>query len=309
MNGGGGGGGGTDAGPSSSSSSSSPSNLFRKWSPHANPKGDPEIQQLQAQVDKARGEVQQLRDYGKQVRMRRLHSLDALETRRVTLTEILRQFEKELFEKDVYEYADVLAEVFGERKIFAHRAIGLEALLCQFMHQMLAKQHQLKIIKKAAKDIQNMYQKRKAHLRDEFYSFEALAVQLEASRLTLEALYEDVFTMQHRLLARLLDIEAGGTGDAPNMALVPASPVLKHKASLRISTREIVDEVQDQDVDTPGAEHDDYEAAMDILSESTGLQGFSDRYNEEKKDHDSNVNTNNELNDFPGRNSKRGFVL
>ena len=187
--------------------------VFRKWEMPASPKQDPEVLTLEAEATITRNALKKMQEKGRQVRLHRLQALDALETKRVTLTEILRRLDNELFnDTDVYEYGDVLAEVFGERKIFAHRAIGLEALLCQFMHQMLAKQHQLKIIEKAAKGIQNLYQKHITNVKDEFYSFEAQAVQLEASRFTLEALYEDVFTSQHRLLARLMEVAVGGMG-------------------------------------------------------------------------------------------------
>ena len=190
-----------------------PNVVLRKWELPATPKQDPEVLILEAEATMTRNALKRMQEKGRQVRLRRLQALDVLETKRVTLTEILRRMDNELFnDTDVYEYGDVMAEVFGGRKIVTHRALGLEALLCQFMHQMLAKQHQLKIIEKAAKGIQNLYQKHITNVKDEFYSFEAQAVQLEASRFTLEALYEDVFTSQHRLLARLMEVAVGGMG-------------------------------------------------------------------------------------------------
>jgi len=132
---------------------SQPNNLFRGWKGSSSK----EIAKIEKQADDIRHELHRLRERGRQNRIQRLEALDALETRRITLTEILRRMEKELKDKDVYEYGDVLAEVFGERKIFAHRAIGLEALLCQMMHLMLAKQHQLKISKKASRKLQQHY--------------------------------------------------------------------------------------------------------------------------------------------------------
>jgi hypothetical protein len=178
------------------------SNLFRGWSA-PNGKTNDELVRLEQQTQQARLEVNRLKEHGKQVRLHRLQALDALQTRQSTLTEILRRMEAELQGTDVFVYGDVLAEVFGERKIFAHRAIGLESLLCQFMHQMLAKQHQLKIMKKAGKDIMSMMKKHKMQFNNDFFSFEALAVQLEVSRINMEALYDDIFTSQHRILARL----------------------------------------------------------------------------------------------------------
>lgn len=184
--------------------------LFRAWKP--SPKNqDPEIQRLEKEAEETRQKIAQLREQGRLRRAHRLQSLDALETRRMTLVEILKRMEKELQEKDVNDYADVLAEAFGERKIFAHRAIGLEALLCQFMHQMLAKQHQLKIMKRAGKELQKFFQSQKNINRDEFHSFEVLAVHVETMRLSLEAQYDDVFAAQHSILARLYHVEAGGT--------------------------------------------------------------------------------------------------
>ena len=122
-------------------------NLLRKWSPSL--KTDAELKHLDQMIRQAREDIQNQKEHGRQMRMRQNQEMDALETRQVTLTEILRRMEQELKDKDVYEYGDVLAEIFGERKIFAARAIGLESLLCQLMHQMLAKQHQLKIMKRA----------------------------------------------------------------------------------------------------------------------------------------------------------------
>ena len=186
------------------------SGLFRSWKPSPTGK-DPEIQRLEKEAAETRQKIAALREQGRQRRAHRLQSLDALETRRMTLLEILKRMDKELADKNVDDYADVLAEVFGERKIFAHRAIGLEALLCQFMHQMLAKQHQLKIMKRSGKELQKLCQTHKNRNREEFHSYEALAVHLETMRLSLEAQYDDIFAAQHSLLARLHHVEAGGT--------------------------------------------------------------------------------------------------
>lgn len=204
--------------------------LFRAWKP--SPKNqDPEIQRLEKEAEETRQKIAQLREQGRLRRAHRLQSLDALETRRMTLVEILKRMEKELQEKDVNDYADVLAEVFGERKIFAHRAIGLEALLCQFMHQMLAKQHQLKIMKKSGKDLQKYFLSQKNINRDEFHSFEVLAVHVETMRLSLEAQYDDVFAAQHSILARLYHVEAGGTMTNYKIVKPPRDPEKEKKKS------------------------------------------------------------------------------
>jgi hypothetical protein len=182
--------------------------------------------------------------------------------------------EKELNERDVYEYGDILAEVFGERKIFAHRAVGLEALLCQYMHQMLAKQHQLKIMKKAGKDIQNHFKRHKLQNKDDFHSYDALAVQLEASRLSLEAMYDDIFASQHRILAQLKHVESGG--NMTNYS-VP-TPQLKsyqhqQKPNLQISTKHAIEDDDRNLIPlTPSMGDDtvaaDMAAAIDVLSMS-----------------------------------------
>jgi hypothetical protein len=200
--------------------------LFRAWSGppvNANEQTDPEIRRLEKQCEETRLDVQRLREHGRRLRLQRLQTLDALETRRITLTEIYRRMDKELNERDVYQYGDVLAEVFGQRTIFAHRAIGLEALLCQFMHQMLTKQHQLKVIKKAAKDLQDMYKRRRLQVRDEYHSYEALSVQVEASRLYLEAMYDDIFTSQHRLLAKWMHRVDASSSTASTETKITAS--------------------------------------------------------------------------------------
>lgn len=227
---------------------------------------DAEVVKLEEKSRKVRQEVHELRERGRKLRLHRLEALDALEMRRVTLAEIFKRMDKELMGEDVYTYADVLAEVFGERKIFAHRAIGLESLLCQFMHQMLAKQHQLKIIKKSAKDIQNHYKKYKDQNRDEFHSFEALAVQLEASRLSLEAMYDDIFAAQHSLLAQLKHVETHG--NMTNYSIPPSShtQVEREQPRLSVSTKHN----EKKDLSTPvsfrDSGEDDYTAAMSILN-------------------------------------------
>jgi hypothetical protein len=182
--------------------------VFREWqSKSINNEVDELVEQ---ESNRIRRHLHELREHGRLVRLHRLQALDALETRRITLTEILRRMEKELNDTDVYEYGDVLAEVFGERKIYAHRAVGLEALLCQYMHQMLAKQHQLKIMKRAGKDIEGHYRKSSRNIKDNYHSYEALCFQLEASRLSLEDIYDDIFASQHRMLAQLKHVESGG---------------------------------------------------------------------------------------------------
>ena len=75
--------------------------VFRSWSSDAS---SPEITKLDQDLDKARRQLHELREHGRQIRLHRLEGLDALETRRVTLTEILRRMEKELNEEDVYKY-------------------------------------------------------------------------------------------------------------------------------------------------------------------------------------------------------------
>jgi len=236
--------------------------VFRGWSPS---KSTPEIEKVTSEIDKARLQLHELREHGRQIRLHRLQALDALETRRVTLMEILRRMEKELQDKDVYEYGDVLAEVFGERKIFAHRAVGLEALLCQYMHQMLAKQHQFKIMKKAGKDIEDRYRKSKLHNMDDFHSFDALCVQLEASRLSLEAIYDDIFASQHRILAQLKQVESGGV--MTNYSIPsPEKKASNKRPNTEESTKYPVEDDDQVLASLPSAEEDDLATAMDILS-------------------------------------------
>eukprot|EP00934_Nitzschia_sp_Nitz4_P007481 Nitzschia sp. Nitz4//scaffold406_size10313//7600//8724//NITZ4_009077-RA/size10313-processed-gene-0.6-mRNA-1//-1//CDS//3329551131//7471//frame0 len=241
--------------------------LFRSWGVSPKEK-DPEIQRLEREAEETRQKIAELREKGRIRRAHRLQALDALETRRLTLTEIYKRMENELSTKDVYDYADVLAEVFGERKIYAHRAIGLEALLCQFMHQMLAKQHQLKILKKAGKDLQKQYQHHKTLNRDEFHSYDALAVQLEAMRLSLEAQYDDVFAVQHALLARMHHVEAGGT--MTNYKInKPAKEKVKATPKLAISTKHAKTPIKSRDANRSkeynGDSEDDDAALHDIL--------------------------------------------
>jgi hypothetical protein len=218
--------------------------VFRGWSSKSS--CDAVERMIEQESDKIRRQLHELREHGRQVRLHRLQALDALETRRVTLTEILRRMEKELNDRDVYEYGDVLAEVFGERKIYAHRAVGLEALLCQYMHQMLAKQHQLKIMKRAGKDIEGHYQKCKRNIKDSFHSYEALCFQLEASRLSLEDIYDDVFALQHRILAQLKHVESGG--DMTNYSIPsPAYTSNKREPTMKVSTRHPNSDADDSD--------------------------------------------------------------
>lgn len=239
--------------------------LFRSWQATPTSK-DPELQRLEKEVEEARKKIHVLKEEGRQRRARRLESLDALETRRMTLQEIFKRMEKELAEKDVDDYADVLAEAFGERVIFAHRAIGLEALLCQFMHQMLAKQHQLKILKKSGKDLQKIYQGHKNQNREEFHSYEALAVHLETMRLSLEAQYDDIFAIQHSLLARLHHVEAGGTMTNYKIVKPEGGSKQKKKPELVVSNKHAGNSPKGK-YTTSGDSDDDEKAMMeDILS-------------------------------------------
>lgn len=240
--------------------------LYRSWNHAYNTKSDPEILKLEDQAHETRLKLHQLRERGKQRRSHRLQELDALEMRRVTLKEILKRMEKELKEKDVYSYGDVLAEVFGQRKIYAHRAIGLESLLCQMMHQMLAKQHQLKIMKQSGKTIQQLYKQHKIRNKDEFHSYGALAVQLEAARLSLLAMYDDIFAQQHRVMAMMKDLKPEGT--TANYT-IPTPESKTSKPTLFVSTKH---QVSVEDLASPeslvsGGDHDDYQAAMDVLEE------------------------------------------
>jgi hypothetical protein len=244
--------------------------VFRGWSPSSPHQSSAELERLDQEGERLRRQLYELRESGRQRKLHRLQALDALETRRVTLTEILRRMEQELQDRDVYQYGDVLAEVFGERKIYAHRAVGLEALLCQYMHQMLAKQHQLKIMKKAGKDIENHYRKSKLHNKDDFHSFEALCVQLEASRLSLEDLYDSIFASQHRILAALHQVEMGGDGSNYSMSSPSLMKQKKQPTMMRLSDRHSRSDADDRDVRNSLSGDvslgDDMETARGILS-------------------------------------------
>ena len=258
-------------------------NLLRKWSPSQ--KADAEVKRLEEKVSQTRKKIQQLKEHGQQMRSRQMQSMDALNTRQITLTEILRRMEQELKDKDVYEYGDVLAEIFGERKIFAARAIGLESLLCQLMHQMLAKQHQLKIMKRAAKDIQSMMKKHKMQYNDEFFSFEALAVQLEVSRLNMEAMYDEIFTSQHRILALLKNEKPMANpsirstkANIPQAAInLPVSSTSKKRPSLKKDNQSSPSNQHESE------EEGDYESAMAVLSTPTNYETKDGHFQEEKK--------------------------
>eukprot|EP00980_Cylindrotheca_fusiformis_P015802 scaffold4617_cov106-Cylindrotheca_fusiformis.AAC.3 len=245
--------------------------LYRSWNHSYNTKSDPEILKLEDESHKARLELNALRERGNQKRLRRLQELDALEIRRVTLSEILKRMEKELKEKDVHYYGDVLAEVFGQRKIYAHRAIGLESLLCQMMHQMLAKQHQLKIVKQFGKIIQQFYKQHKIRNKDEFHSYSALAVQLEAARLSLLAMYDEIFAQQHRVLAMVKDLRPEGT--VANYTIPNQKKA--EKPTLFVSTKH---QISVEDLASPeslnsAGDRDDYESAMDVLEEVSLASG------------------------------------
>lgn len=234
---------------------------------------DPGLVKLESQLTEARNELHATREKGRKLRVNRLESVNALETRLVTLTAILNRMEKELMDEDVYTYGDILAEVFGERKIYEQRAIGMEATLCQLMHQMLFRQHQLKIMKKSAKDVQSRYKKYKQQNKDEYHSYDTLAVKLEASRLTLEAQYDDIFAAQHSLLAQLKHVEAFGTMTNYSIPMVGKTPE-KKKPILQASIKHINTPPLEESK-TPAAFRDygenDYEAAMDILATSPVL--------------------------------------
>jgi len=156
--------------------------------------------------------------------------------------EILKRMEKELREKDVGKYGKVLSKVFGEHKVNVQKANGLESHLCHLMHQMLAKQHQLKIMKNSAKSTQQLYKDHKLRNKDEFHSFDALAVKMEAARLSLLAMYDDVFAQQHRVLAMLQDRKIEGTVSnyaLPKPKSTPPIQVLQVSSKHHFSVEEL----------------------------------------------------------------------
>lgn len=240
--------------------------LFRSWSRSHNTKMDPEVLRLEDEAHKTRMKIHEIREKGQKLRLHRLQALDALEMRRVTLAEILKRMDKELKDKDVYGYGQVMAEAFGERKINNHRAMGLEALLCQLMHQMLAKQHQLKILKKSAKRIEQLHKQHKIRNKDEFHSYGALAVQLEVARLSLEAMYDDIFAHQHRILAKVKNLNSEGNTTNYN---IPTSTNRNTKPTLTVSTKH---QVSPEDFASPDSvsdiDQDDFETAVNLLYQS-----------------------------------------
>lgn len=240
--------------------------LFRSWNHSHNSKMDSEVLRLEEEAHKTRMKIQQLRAKGKKTRLHRIEALDALEMKKMTLVEILKRMDKELKEKDVYSYGVILAKVVGERNKDNHKARCLEALLIQLMHQMLTKQHQLKIMKQSAKKTQQMYKQHKIRNKDEFHSYDALAVQLEAARLSLEAMYDDIFAHQHRIFAKVNNLNT--EGKTTNYT-IPTPTHRNTKPMLSVSTKHKVlpDEMLSPD-SVADFEQDDFETAVNLLYHS-----------------------------------------
>mmetsp|Transcript_38117 Transcript_38117/g.92253 ORF Transcript_38117/g.92253 Transcript_38117/m.92253 type:complete len:407 (+) Transcript_38117:26-1246(+) len=240
--------------------------LYRSWNHSYNTKSDPEILRLENESHKTLVALHEIRRRGQQIRSNRSQELDALEMRRMTLVEILKRMENDLRDKDSVKYGKVLAKVFGERKVKVQKAKGMESRLCQLMHQMLAKQHQLKIMKNSAKAIQQLYKDHKLRNKDEFHSYDALSVKLEAARLSLLAMYDDVFAQQHRVLAMLQDRKTEGT--VSNYTL-PKSRSIPPIQVLQVSTKH---QYSVEDLASPSSfnsmgSNEDYKSAMDVLDD------------------------------------------
>src|SRR6056300_687371 len=109
--------------------------LYRSWNHSYNTKSDPEILRLEDESHRTLLALHKIRRRGQQVRAHRSQELDAMEMRRMTLVEILKRMDKELSDRDTGKYRNVLAKVFGDRKVNAQKATGLESHLCQLMHQ------------------------------------------------------------------------------------------------------------------------------------------------------------------------------
>ncbi|KAL3941212.1 MAG: hypothetical protein SGBAC_004387 [Bacillariaceae sp.] len=211
--------------------------------------------------------LHEIRRKGQQLRSNRSQELDALEMRRMTLVEILKRMENELKDKDPVKYGKVLAKVFGERRVkVQQKARGMESRLCQLMHQMLAKQHQLKIMKSSAKAVQQLYKDHKFRNKDEFHSYDALSLKLEAARLSLLAMYDDVFAQQHRVLAMLQDRKTEGT--VSNYTL-PKSSSIPPIELLQVTTKH---QFSGEDLASPNSfnsmgSNEDFKSAMDVLDD------------------------------------------
>ena len=140
------------------------------------------------------------------------------------------------------------------------------------MHQMLAKQHQFKIMKHAGKDIQNLYKKHRLQNKDDYYSYEALAVQCEASRMTLEAIYDDIFAAQHGLLAKLKHVESGGNMTNYSISSPSSSSSPNQQKSTAPNQNNQTTEPQDDGERLSTSEDDDLEditASMNMLKTPT----------------------------------------
>ncbi|CAJ1946087.1 unnamed protein product [Cylindrotheca closterium] len=237
--------------------------LYRSWNHSYNTKSDPEILRLENESHKTLLALHEIRRKGQQIRSNRSLELDALEMRRITLVEILKRMETELRDKDSGKYGKVIAKVVGERKVKLQKATGMESRLCQLMHQMLAKQHQLKIMKNSAKAIQQLYKRHELRNKDEFHSYDALSLKLEASRLSLLAMYDDVFAQQHRVLAILQDKKTEGT--VSNYSL-PKSRSMPPIQVLQVSTKH---QFSVEDLRSPNSmgSNEDSKSAMEALDD------------------------------------------
>lgn len=241
--------------------------MYRSWNHSYNTKSDPVILRLEKESHRTLMELHEVRRRGRQIRSHWSQELEALETRRMTLTEILKRMESELKDKDTGYYGKILAMSFGERKVKWKKAIRLESTLCKLMHQILAKQHELKILKNSAKSVQQLYKEHKSRNKDEFYSFDAMAVQLEAHRLSLVAIYDDVFAQQHRFLALLQDRKTEGTITnyvPPKSTSLPPIQVLHVNRKHQFSIEDL--DASPNSVNSTGSK-EDYKSAMNVLDD------------------------------------------
>ena len=116
---------------------------------------------------------------------------------------------------NIHEYAKAMMKASKKwKKKGTDEELALEAQLCRNMHQMLALEKQKSKVKKSTREMKKYLQRCKGWLSDKQALCEMNLMTLDATHITMQALYEDTIANQDRLIAKL---KASGEFDGVNL--------------------------------------------------------------------------------------------
>ena len=180
-------------------------------------KADPQYQDLRRRIKLMQKTLKAHRLQGNRVETRHSFKRQRQEKSMIQILDKLKRTQKAFVASgyNIHEYAKAMMKASKKwKKKGSDEELALEAQLCRNMHQMLALEKQKSKVKKSTREMKKYLQRCKGWLSDKQALCEMNLMTLDATHITMQALYEDTIANQDRLIAKL---KASGEFDGINL--------------------------------------------------------------------------------------------